>query len=319
MIEFVYPLAFALLPLPLLVRLMRPYKRFVPHVRAPMYQQLATASQQRPQQAAWVHRRSPLQVFFLILNWCLVILAIARPQWVEEPLPIEQHSRDLVVLVDISGSMNERDGEGQTRLQRLKEALSDFAEQRRGDRLGLIVFADRPYLQAPLTADSEAWRALLLATRVGPAGRNTALGDAIGLGLKHLQGDDDRDKAMLLVTDGADNRSLVPPREAALVASQRGVRVYTVAIGDDSDSAEIDTATLQNVAEISGGEYYDARSPDAMARLSEDLAAALPSELRVEWYYPTRDLYHYPILFCYVFALLIAVISIRRQQRGGRL
>lgn len=319
MIEFVYPWVFVLLPLPLLVRLLKPYRRYVPHVRAPMYQHLLEQSQQRPQKAAWVHRRSPLQVMLLALNWGLILLALSKPQWLDSPVAIEQPSRDLVVLVDISGSMEERDGAELTRLDRLKASLLAFAEQRKGDRLGLIVFADKPYMQAPINADREVWQTLLLATEVGPAGRNTAIGDAIGLGLKHLATSDAEDKVMLLVTDGSDNRSLVPPREAALVAAQRGVKIFTVAMGEESDSAELDIDTLQAVAETTGGRFYDARNARAMAALGEDFAAAVPSELSVQWYYPSRELYIYPLIVIYCFTFGVALLSLRRQKQGGRL
>jgi len=319
MIEFVYPWVILLLPLPLLVRLMRPYRRYMPHIRAPLYQQLISISRQRQQRAAWVHRRSPTQVVLLVLSWLLVLVALARPQWIEAPVAINKQSRDLLVLVDISGSMNEVDGGQTTRLDRLVSHLETFADNRPGDRLGLIVFGDRPYLQAPITADNEAWRTLLLATRVGPAGQNTALGDAIGLGLKHLAGSDGEEKVMLLLTDGSDNRSLVPPREAAMVAAHRGVRIFTVAIGEHSDSADVDTSTLQAIAAITGGAFYDARSTTAIQSLVEDFSSSVPSELTVEWYYPSSDLYHYPILILYLSTLLNAAFSLHLQWRRGRL
>lgn len=319
MIEFLYPWMFVLLPLPLLIRLMRPYRRYVPHVRAPMYSTLAALSKQQPKQAAWIHRRSPLQVVILLVNWVLVLAALARPQWMDEPMAIEQQRRDLMVLVDISGSMNERDQFNNTRLQQVKEVLQTFADQRQGDRLGLIVFADKPYMQAPITGDNDVWRHLLMATQVGPAGRNTAMGDAIGLGLKHLQAMENQEKVMLLLTDGSDTRSLVPPREAAIVAAQRSVRIFTVAVGDATDNADIDTETLQEVAEISGGQYYDARSTQSMAMLASNFAQAVPSDFSVEWYYPARELYFYPLFILFTFAMGVAIVSFMKQRRGGRL
>lgn len=284
-----------------------------------MYQSLAALSTQRPRQAAWVHRRSHVQVIILVINWLLVLSALARPQWLEEPLAIEQQRRDLLVLVDISGSMNERDQTNQTRLEQVKKVLQTFATQRQVDRLGLIVFADKPYMQAPITGDNDVWQQLLFATRVGPAGRNTAMGDAIGLGLKHLQDSANQEKVMLVLTDGSDNRSLVPPREAAIVAAQRDVRIFTVAIGDDAENADIDTETLREVAEISGGQFYDARSAEALATLATDFAEAVPSEYSVAWYYPTRELYVYPMFIILTFSMGVALVSFIRQRRGGRL
>lgn len=319
MLEFAYPWAFALLPLPLLVRWLKPYQRYVPHVRAPIYDQLAQAPGHRPSTAAWVHRRTPLQAVLLGLTWCLMLLVLAKPMWLDAPLAIEQSRRDVLVLIDISGSMSETDEGGLTRLDRLKDALYDFSARRGSDRLGLIVFADKPYLQAPMTADAQAWRTLLAATQLGPAGRNTAIGDAMGLGLKHLEDTAAEDKVLLLLTDGSDNRSLVPPREAALVAAQRGVRVFTVAIGDDSDTSEVDVDTLRVVANLTQGEFYDARQATAMASLSDDFAAAVPVEERVEWYYPSRDLYAYPLLFIYLVTMATALFSLFRQRREGRL
>lgn len=284
-----------------------------------MYQSLAALSTKRPRQAAWVHRRSHVQVIILVINWLLVLSALARPQWLEEPLAIEQQRRDLLVLVDISGSMNERDQTNQTRLEQVKKVLQTFATQRQGDRLGLIVFADKPYMQAPITGDNDVWRQLLFATRVGPAGRNTAMGDAIGLGLKHLQDSANQEKVMLVLTDGSDNRSLVPPREAAIVAAQRDVQIFTVAIGDDTENADIDTETLREVAEISGGQFYDARSAEALATLATDFAEAVPSEYSVAWYYPARELYVYPMFIIFTFSMGVALVSFIRQRRGGRL
>ncbi|MEY3018546.1 MAG: hypothetical protein RL336_1681 [Pseudomonadota bacterium] len=319
MLEFAFPWVFALLPLPLLVRWIKPYRRYVPHVRAPIYDQLAKAPDHRPRTAAWVHRRTPFQAGLLGLTWCLMLFVLAKPLWLDTPLAIEQSRRDVLVLIDISGSMGETDEGGITRLARLKDALNDFSTRRGSDRLGLIVFADKPYLQAPMTADAEAWRTLLAATRLGPAGRNTAIGDAMGLGLKHLADTQAEEKVLLLVTDGSDNRSLVPPREAALVASQRGVRVFTVAIGDDSATSEVDVETLRAIADLTRGEFYDARQASAMASLSDDFAAAVPVEEHVEWYYPSRDLYAYPLLLIYGVTLATALFSLFRQRREGRL
>jgi Ca-activated chloride channel family protein len=300
------------------MRFLKPYRQYRPHIRSPIYSYLVNKGIIKPQKAAWVNTRTPVQFSMVILIWICIILALAKPQWVDEPYALEKPSRDLMVLVDISGSMDSADTAGITRLHSVKSVLHDFALTREGDRLGLIVFADRPYIQAPLSADITVWQTLLQRTETGPAGRNTAIGDALGLGLQHLQHSDIEEKVILLLTDGTDNRSLVPPIEAANIARIHGIKIFAVAIGDDTSQSDapIDTTTLQRVADISGGKFYRAQDKQALLNMSHDFEQEVPAETKKYWVYPRRDLHIYPMMVSASIVLLALVIAWFRQVKN---
>jgi Ca-activated chloride channel family protein len=179
----------------------------------------------------------------LVIVWLLLLFSMARPQWLKPPVTKNLPTRDLLLLVDLSGSMRQEDFSSETgqrvdRLTAVKQVLGDFLERREGDRVGLVVFGDSPFLQAPFSDDLEMSRRLLDETDIGMAGPRTSFGDAIGLGISLFDASEAPAKTIIALTDGNDTASQVPPTEASRVARERGIRIHTVAIGDPTTVGE---------------------------------------------------------------------------------
>ncbi|QDT68818.1 von Willebrand factor type A domain protein [Planctomycetes bacterium MalM25] len=232
----------------------------------------------------------------------MMLTALARPQWLEPPIERVIPTRDLLLVIDLSGSMDHEDftdEEGQTtnRLAAVKEVLGDFLVEREGDRVGLVVFGDSPFLQAPFTTDLALCRQLLDETVVGMAGPRTALGDALGLGMQLFENSDTPTKTMIALTDGNDTASAVPPVEAARVARDRGVTIHTIAIGDPSTVGEeaIDLDVLRQVAKESGGESFLALDRDELQEIYDQLDQIETRELTTASHRPRRDVYYWPL------------------------
>lgn len=315
-LELGFPLALLALPLPFVVWWLLPaYRESVESVRVPFFEQLAAATSQPPRRGAAVLRRTLLQWLVAPLAWVLVVLAVARPEWVEPPLRKTETARDLLLAVDLSQSMEARDfeapdGRRLDRLEAVKLVLEDFIARREGDRLGLVVFGDGAYLQVPFTRDLGACRALLAETRIGMAGPHTVVGDAIGLGIRLFEASDAKDKVLVLLTDGNDTGSRVPPVQAAALAAERGLTVHTIGIGDPAAAGEdrVDLETLRRVAAATGGRSYVARDREGLAGIYAELDRLEARELQTASYRPRRPLYHWP--FGAALAVLLAFYAV---------
>jgi Ca-activated chloride channel homolog len=259
-VEFAWPWMFALLPLPILVWwLMPPYRARQASIQVPFFDRVAAATGQTPQRGAVVMRRRAAQMIAAILIWILIVAALARPQWVSDPVTRDVSARDLILAVDISGSMDQTDfrttdGQMLTRLDGVKRVIRDFIARRHGDRIALILFGTKAYVQVPFTQDLQTAQQLLDQTQVGMAGQQTAIGDTIGLAIKTLEGSTAKQKLLILLTDGNDTASRVPPEHAADIAQQNGVVIYTIGVGDPAASGEnrVDLGVLKSVASTTG-------------------------------------------------------------------
>ncbi len=243
--------------------------------------------------------------------WLLVLVALARPQWLEEPIERTLPTRDLLLLVDLSASMGHEDftnqaGETVDRLTAAKEVLGEFLTRRDGDRVGLVVFGNSPFLQAPFTTDLELSRQLLQETAVGMAGPQTALGDAIGLGIQLFEDSETPEKTIIALTDGNDTSSAMPPVEAARVARDREITIHTVAIGDPSTVGEekLDQEALQGVAESTDGQFFLAMNREELAGIYDQLDAIETTKVETVSHRPRRDLYYLPLAVALVVSLL---------------
>lgn len=309
MLSLIWPWVLALAPLPFVYRWWRkPADDQQAALFAPVYGQLAADSHSSPA----VNRRNWPNLALLVLIWFACLLAASRPQWIGDPIALPTTGRDLLLAVDISGSMEVEDmavnGSLIDRLSVVKAVVGDFVERRSGDRLGLILFGDHAYLQTPLTFDRLTLNTLLQEALIGFAGKGTAIGDAIGLGVKRLKDKDKNSRVIILLTDGANTAGEVEPLKAAELAAAYGVKIYTIGVGADeilrrslfgtrrvNPSADLDETTLRAIATQTGGQYFRARNPKELVQIYATLDLLEPVSQDAETFRPTRALFHWPL------------------------
>lgn len=325
MIEFFWPYVFFILPLPVLLRFIfgRPHGGAeaalrIPH--APEFTPFATGSSSLPPR--W--RR-----LVALFAWLLLVGAAANPHWIGEPIELPLKGRDLLLAADLSGSMATEDFQYRDnmidRLTATKLVAGEFIERRVGDRIGLILFGRQAYLQAPLTFDRTTVRTLLNESAVGLAGKETAIGDAIGLAVKRFQGQNVRDKILILLTDGVNTAGEIAPLKAAELAAAEGLKIYTVGIGADemivrsffgsrrvNPSADLDEATLTAIAEQTGGRYFRARDTAQLEEIYRIIDRLEPVAQDARVYRPLTALFVYPLATALAAALLVARFPRRR-------
>jgi len=315
MLEFAQIWAFALLPLPVLVYWLAPPRReVVSAVRVPFFKDIAEASGQQPKSGSAILSKSWVQTVFAGLVWILLVVALARPEWAGEPIEKTEAARDVMLAIDLSGSMDQRDFAPQgskpvQRLEAVKQVVGDFVKARDGDRIGLIVFGTKPYVLVPFTRDLETVSALLAATEVGMAGPHTALGDAIGLAIKTFEASKVDQRQLIVLTDGSDTGSRMTPVNAAEIALQNGVTVFTIGVGDPKGTGEnrVDYDTLRDVAKRADGLFFEASDADGLTRVYERIDEVLPRTVKTISYRPKLALSFIPagaaLLLCLVYGL----------------
>ena len=268
-----------------------------------------------------------LRLLLPALAYLLLCLAAARPQWLGELDVPPQSGRDLMLAVDVSGSMAAEDmsvgGRRADRLQAVKVVLGDFLERRAGDRLGLILFGQYAYQVTPLTFDRASVRYQLDTSAVGLAGRETAIGDAIGLAVKRLRERPAQQRVLILLTDGVNTTGALQPLQAAELARANQVRIYTIAFGSDGQrgpfgmtlpSAEIDEATLEKIAADTGGRFFRARNTAELAGIYSELDRLEPVAQAGEQVRPRQELFVYPAAA----GLALALLALLLQPLGLR-
>jgi len=334
MIELLWPFVLLLVPLPLLVRLLRGTGQ--PQQAALTVPDVASFQANDVGGRSEVKKRFAWRVLLLWLIWLALITATARPQWTGEPVALPTTGRDLMLAVDISGSMGTEDMElGNQLVNRLtvvKNVVGDFVEQRQGDRVGLILFGTNAYLQAPLTFDLASVNRLLTEAPVGIAGGKTAIGDAIGLAVKRLRQRPAGERVLILLTDGANNVGEVEPDKAAQLAGEEGITIYSIGVGAESmrmrsifgafastminPSAELDEDTLQAIAAETGGRYFRATNTQKLAEIYDLIDALEPIEQEAETYRPITSLYFWPLGAAWLMACLLIGQDLRQRHHA---
>ena len=323
MLTFAHLWIIFLLPIPWLLRWILPARELTEvAVRVPFGNRLRKAIADRA--VSEVARKTGRHII-PVLIWLLLLVSLARPQWLEEPVSKELPTRDLLLLVDLSGSMRQEDftnTEGKTmdRLTAVKEVLGDFLKRREGDRIGLVVFGDAPFLQAPFSTDLNLSAQLLDETAIGMAGGRTAFGDAIGLGITLFEQSEAPEKTIIALTDGNDTKSQVPPIEAARIAKEKGIRIHTVAIGDPTTVGEekLDEVTLREVAETTTGSYFFAADHEQLAGIYTELDRIETRKLNTISHRPHRDLFYWPLLAAVLLSVMEKVLWTMGKSRGTR-
>jgi len=284
------------------MRLVPAYKESRDSVRVPFFDTLVELSEERPQTGALQLQRDRMQYFLVGFMWLCLVLAAAKPQWVGEPIEQQKSGRDLMVAVDLSGSMEARDftlpdGQRVDRLVAVKYVLAELAQERKSDRLGLIVFGSAAYLQTPFTDDHQVWEKLLNETEIGMAGQSTVFGDAIGLSIKLFQDGGSDNRVLIILTDGNDTSSTVPPIDAAKVAAANDIRIYTIAIGDPASIGEeaMDIKTIKRVSEVTGGKDFHAFNREELLSAYRAVGELEPELYETISFRPKLSLHYVPI------------------------
>ena len=314
-IALAWPWLLAVLPLPLLVARLLPPAAPEPRValEVPFPEALAVVA------AVGQAGAQRSRILLAALVWVLLVLAAIRPQLIGEAIELPVNGRDLMLAIDLSGSMQAEDmlinKRPASRLAAVKRVASDFIERRRGDRLGLILFGDRAYLQTPLTFDTQTVQTQLAEAVLGLAGKRTAIGDAIGLATKRLREQSRENRVLLLLTDGTNTAGQLDPVKAAQLAARQQIRIYTIGIGADraqsqgrraaSDSIELDEATLTAIARATGGRFFRARNGDELQQVYRAIDAIEPVDKDPEVFRPVRELYRWPLTAAVFFSLIM--------------
>ncbi len=317
MLSLQWPWLLLLLPLPWLL---------------PRPKALASAALQLP----WVlghdieNSQSPkpkrLWMVLAILVWGLTLLASTRPLWLGQPIPLSREGRDLMLAVDLSGSMEQQDmvlqGRSVSRLELVKSVLGEFIEKREGDRLGLILFADDAYVQAPLTFDRNSIKRYLGEAEIGLVGTQTAIGSAIALASKRFTQLEQSNKTLILLTDGVNNAGDFSPEQATQLAREIGVKLYTIGVGSSEQqqrslfgsrtinpSAELDAAeqSFIRLSESTGGRYFRARNPQELHEIYQTIDALEPIAREQQTWRPQTELYPYLLAPALMLLMLLAL------------
>ncbi len=305
-LSLAWPWVLLALPLPwILQRLLPPAKPATgAALRVPFYQaveNLSSSSQTAVSRGRY---------WLAWLAWLLLVVATARPQWLGEPVSLPVSGRDLMLAVDVSGSMASEDytlnNQRVNRLNVVKAVAGRFIEQREGDRLGLILFGSRAYLQTPLTYDRDTVKQMLGEAVIGLAGRETAIGDAIALAVKRLREQPQDNRVLILLTDGANTAGSIAPLAVAKLAAKAKVRIYTIGIGGGpvgvrtpfgtlmQTGSDLDPATLKAIAQETGGRYFQATNTAQLENIYEELDRLEPSVRDNRLYRPMAALYYWP-------------------------
>jgi len=316
MTTLLWPWALAALPLPFLLRLLLPRAKQTNDaaLRVPRLSdyRLSDRITYNDKKARW-----PLLLY--TLAWICLVLAAARPQWTGDAVELPISGRDLMLAIDISKSMDlaiNSNGHNVSRIIATKAVASAFIEKRVGDRIGLILFGDQAYVQAPLTFDRVTVNTLLSEAVTGLAGQATAIGDAIGLAVKRLsmqrnandiQKNISSDRVLILLTDGVSNRGEITPHKAAELAASKGLKIHTIGIGNRG-SRELDEATLKDVARITGGQYFRAYNTSDLVEIYQLLDTLEPVEKDMQSYHPTKALFYIPLAASLLIASLLALL-----------
>tara|TARA_R110002072_G_scaffold216658_1_gene374053 strand:+ start:9173 stop:10186 length:1014 start_codon:yes stop_codon:yes gene_type:complete len=331
MLEFSWPWVFLALPLPLAIYWLVPRApRQDAALRVPFYRQLV----QLHTDASHNYTKNLLTLIACSLIWILVVIAGSRPQWVGEPIQIPTTGRDMMLTLDMSGSMEARDmflnNTQLSRFQVMKAVISDFVEKRTGDRLGLTLFAAHAYMLTPMTYDLNTVATMVAELEIGMIDESaTAIGDAIGLSIKNLRQQPENNRILILLTDGINNAGELTPLQAAQLARTEGIKMHIVGIASDQFGqrsmfgnrpgglvSEIDDEAMQEAAGLTGGLYFRARTLEDMIEIYDELDQMEPIEQDEQTYRPVTQLFHWPLGAALLLSFLLALSAMPAAARA---
>jgi len=320
MINFAWPWLLVLLPLPLFVYFL-PAKKTKQATSALKMPTLIKVSNE----VTVSSQSKKLPMLLLMTCWILVVVALSRPQWLGDAIDIPTQGREMMIAVDLSGSMQIEDmqlnNSTVNRLTMLKVVLGDFIERRVGDRLGLILFGDDAYMQTPMTFDRKTVKQMLDESELGLVGRKTAIGDAIALAVKRFDEKKESNKVLLLLTDGQNTAGKISPEQALELAVAKDITIYTVGIGAEvmiqqslfgsrrvNPSSELDEQSLAEIAEKTGGKYFRAKDSQGMSEIYHLLDQLEPIEQDQQQMRPLSALFYWPLAIATIIAAFAILV-----------
>lgn len=315
MFEFAWPWAFLFLPLPLIARWLLPAAN-----SAKVALWLPQAQYLRPTETSSAYKQHRLWLLPLLV-WLALLAAIAQPRWLGEPIAINPEAREIMIALDLSGSMEMDDmtyqGRRASRLEAAHSILADFIRRRQGDRIGLIVYADSAHVYVPITSDLETVAQLAEEARIGLAGERTALGDAIALSIRYFNDRENTERVVLMLTDGMINSGVINAEQAIHLARNHDVKIHTIGIGAEemtvrglfgerriNPSSDLDESFLATIAESTGGEYFRAKSESDMESIYSAIDSLEPIAADEQYFRPHTSLVHWPLALGLLIALL---------------
>jgi len=325
-----WPGLLCLLPLPFLVRHLVKPSESQQHTALffPAIDTLLNA----PKEKSSTLKQTEAAPWWLWLIWLLLVFSVTRPQWIGEPVSIPTSGRNLLLVVDISPSMQaedmQLDGEPAQRIDAIKKVVGDFAQRRTGDRLGLVLFGSRAYLQTPLTFDHTTLAQQLQEAQLGFAGEQTAIGDGIALSAKRLEDQKQKNSVMILLTDGANTTGALSPLQGTEIAKTMGIKIYTVGIGADemtrrtffgiqtvNPSNDLDEKTLTDIAQETGGRYFRARNTEQLDQIYRELDQLEPVAGKQETLRPITEWFYWPLACALLLSFFAALTTLRHSLR----
>ncbi len=325
MFELALPWVFIALPLPMMIWFLLPRVplQLPAALRVPFFNDLMILMEGNSYRLG-----KPAQSMLLLLIWALLLLALSGPRWVGEPLPIAREGHNIMLALDLSGSMELDDmvlnGRRVTRLTVVKRAAMQFVNERKTDKVGLILFGSQAYLQTPLTYDHHNVIMRIEDATVGLAGKTTSMGDTIGLATKRLQNVPATGRVIILLTDGVNNSGVLDPLKAAELAATEGIKIYTIGLGAHNDprlaqtlfmslnaDLDLDEDTLKEIAKMTGGRYFratDGQSLQAVYQTINQMETVTQEKQAIR---PQHDYYAWPLAI----ALFLFAYWLNRQLR----
>ena len=292
----------------------------------PFFEGIVRAAGLEPSPGSVILKANWFQRVGAVLCWVLLVVALARPEFVEPPIQRIESGRDMFLALDISKSMQTPDyrstnGKLIRRFDGVKQVVADFIRKRKGDRIGIILFGAAAYPQAPLTLDHQACLALLDQTEVGMAGPRTMIGDAIGLAIKLFEESKEKERILILLTDGNDTGSKMPPGKAAEIAKSKGIVIHAISIGNPKATGEdkVDVKTMREIAAKTGGRMFEGQDQRQLEDVYATIDKITPQNFKTLTYRPHRPLFMYPLAAATILLLAYHLVmfvwsSLRRTQ-----
>lgn len=332
MLNLATPWLLLLIPIPAIIRWYLPVVKKIDALalRIPFFNRLKSIEAPFSiQDFQLFHKR--LIIPFII--WCLLCLALSGPEWLGKSIELPQSGRDIMLALDLSGSMQipdmELNGQYFNRLSVVKIAARKFVQARTGDRLGLILFGTHAYLQTPLTFDQQTILQMLDDATIGLAGPQTAIGDAIGLALKQFAHAPGNSKVLVLLTDGGNNAGMVSPLDAAAIANKMGIKIYTIGIGAQEMTVQglfgpeiihptspVDEEALQEIAKMTGGKFFRAESGNQLQQVYDAINQLVPVISSSDLFRPIKPLFPWPLGLALFLSLYLALSKLNFSSKN---